>query len=465
MSNDLSKQVKNQIDILAVAQLLSIGKATYKANICCPFHDDSSPSFRFYSDEKGGHFKCFSNPECNNSGSDIFALIQKAHGCDFKTALHFLADHLGVEREGKKIKKTPEEDAVGLANYFFRKNMAQSKAMNYANARGITESSIDTFSIGYALPGNRLLKYGHKHKESLLTLSLIGVNTGDRGEYDFFRDRIIFPIHSPHGKLIGFSGRVLDDRKPKYLNSVESSLFSKSSTIYNLSRISHSYKHVIVVEGYLDVIGLWQAGFKNAVCTMGISLSQVQLDLLLARFDSIIFMLDGDKAGKTGAWSIAKSLIPFTNTHHSYRFVFLNDGVDPFDLSKNRSYDEIEAMLDSALFLSDFIIEEVRSMIDIRSSNPEQLKALTSQFEVFINLAPPGLFRDVVANEIANITNSSISKIPCIEIHGDYPSELLNEIDDIILARYKNTKLTTCLSNKLVFDFLPNNLKNINKDS
>lgn len=446
MNGDLAQKIKNQVDIIDVAHALSIDNAKYSSNICCPFHDDSSPSFRFYKDNNGGHFKCYSDPSCNDQGNDVFALVQKSLNVDFKGALNYLADHLSIERRPLS-KKNPEEEAVSLANYFFKKNLPDSYAFDYAIQRGITEKSIDTFSLGYAMPGNRLTKYGHKQKNSLLSLGLIGVNE-DRGEYDFFRNRLVFPIHSPSGKLIGFSGRVLDDRKPKYLNSSESNIFIKSSTLYNLNRIPSYYDQVIVVEGYLDVIGLWQLGFKNAVCTMGISLSEDQLNLLLDKFESIVFMFDGDKAGKSGGWEIAKTLITHTDSKHSFKFVFLDEGIDPFDLSLKSTESEIDDIIENAYFLSDFIINEVKGLISARDSKPEQLGKLISKFENFINLAPEGLFRDMVSLEISNIANCNIEKIPVLDMI-DCPHELLSDIEDLIESKYKNTKIQINHTNRI----------------
>ena len=433
-NNDLVARIRANTDIVDVAKSLGIEGARYKANIQCPFHDDSNPSFRFYLDDNGGHFKCFSNEGCHEKGVDVFALVQMKNGCDFKEALSYLSDLTGIKRETKQADKSPTEQALDLARYFYHKNFNDEKtpaAKAYAISRCLSQESIDRFDIGFAPPGNRLSRYGHKLFDSLKELRLVGTNE-DLSNYDLLRNRLTFPIHTPEGKLMGFSGRVLDDSKPKYLNSPESPAFKKSSTLYNLHRISRSHDSCIVVEGYLDVIGLFQSGIHSAVGTMGVALCEHQLNLLLERFNEIVFMFDGDKAGKDAAWSVAKSLIPFTDRGVSFRFMFLQGGMDPYDLAQTTSKDEILGMMEESLFLSDFIINESSSLIAIRRHQPELVRKVVERLESFLNQAPEGLFRDTIAYEISNLNNIPIKRIPAIDISGDIKEAFVSDLEALL---------------------------------
>jgi DNA primase len=433
--NDLVQRIRTKTDIVDVARSLGIEGAKYKANICCPLHDDSNPSFRFYLDDNGGNYKCFSNPSCYDKGQDVFGLVQKYKGCDFKEALSYLSDLTGIKQESERVEKSPLEQALDLSRYFFHKRFNDDKspaAKRYAATRFLSLEAIEKFDIGFAPRGSRLSKYGHKHLTSLKELHLIGTNDEDGSFYDLLRNRITFPIHTAEGKLMGFSGRVLDDSKPKYLNSPESPVFKKSKTLYNIHRVPRSHDSCIVVEGYLDVIGLWQSGISNAVGTMGVALCEYQLNLLMDRFNEVIFMFDGDKAGKDAAWGVAKSLIPFTDRGVSFRFMFLQGDIDPFDLARTNSKESILELIDESIFLSDFIINESSAIIAHRRHQPELVHQVISRLESFLNQAPESIFRDTVAYEISELNNVPIRRIPSIEVSGELTEDFMMDLASIL---------------------------------
>lgn len=436
--NDLVQRIRTKTDIVDVARSLGIEDAKYKVNICCPLHDDSNPSFRFYSDENGGNYKCFSNPSCYDKGQDVFGLVQKYKGCDFKEALSYLSDLTGIKQQTERGKKTPIEQALDLARYFFNKTFNDDKspcAKKYAASRYLSQEAIEKFDIGFAPRGSRLSKYGHKHLASLKELHLVGTNDNGDSLYDLLRNRITFPIHTAEGKLMGFSGRVLDDSKPKYLNSPDSPAFKKSTTLYNIHRVSRSHDRCIVVEGYLDVIGLWQTGISNAVGTMGVALCEYQLNLLMERFNEVIFMFDGDKAGKDAAWGVAKSLIPFTDRGVSFRFMFLQGGMDPYDLARENNKDTILELIDGSIFLSDFIINQSSEIIAHRRHQPELLHKVITRLESFLNKSPESIFRDTIAYEISELNNAPIRRIPHIEVSGELTEGFMTDLKSL-LQRY-----------------------------
>lgn len=451
-SDDLVDKIRAKTDIVDVAKSLGIAGAKYKANICCPFHDDSNPSFRFYRDDKGGHFKCYSSDSCHDRGTDVFALVQKYNDCDFKESLSHLSELTGIRREAVREVKSPIEMALDLTRYFYYKNFNDEKMLGgkqYADSRLLSQEAIKKFDIGYAPPGNRLARYGHKHINTLKELHLVGIND-DNSMYDLLRNRITFPIHDPEGRLMGFAGRVLDNSKPKYLNCSESPAFKKSKTLYNLHRVSRSHGSCIVVEGYLDVIGLYQAGILNSVGSMGVALCEYQLNLLIDRFNEIVFMFDGDKGGRQAAWKVANSLIPLTDRGVSFRFMFLQSGTDPYDLALNYSKEDILEMIDDSLFLSDFIINESSSLISHRRSRPELIQRVIERLGSFLNSAPESIFRDTVAYEISELNNIPIRRIPTIEVSGDLKNDFISDLE-ALLERHPNIRIEEISSSSLRF--------------
>ncbi|MCA6065433.1 DNA primase [Thalassolituus marinus] len=407
--------IKSRLDIVKVAQSLGIEAATYKKNICCPLHDDSTPSFRFYEGADGGSFVCFSHCDLSRKhGNDMFALVMAINGVDFKGALAYLASLSGVELSRKK--KSPADEALGLAQYFFRKNLPESGVEEYLASRGFCAAVIEKFGIGYAPPGSRLARYGHQQIEGLLEVGLVREMDG-HGVSDLLRRRLTIPIHDRHGGLAGFAGRLFGDPSHgdrKYMNSPESRLFKKGDLLYNMHRCRRG-QTLIVTEGYLDVMALDQVGFHNSVCTMGTALTESHISSLVEFSDDLVFMFDGDKAGKRAAWAAATHLICHTDKPISFRFALL-DSVDPHEYLSTHSPADMEALLDAAPPLSDFITREIEALSDCHGDRPEDLMRLLSRFEDFINRAPSGIFRDILADRVASITKAHARRIPLLEL-------------------------------------------------
>jgi DNA primase len=451
LKDDAIRKILASVDIVDIAKRLSVDKASYNINICCPIHGGRKTNFRFYPDDKGGHFKCFSNTNCQTDGNDIFSFVQKINNCDFKEALKFLCDTLGIKKQSSRAQKSPIEKALDLTQYFFKKNYEESQSAKYMSARGVSSATVELFGIGCSLPGNRLSKYGKSCIKELKQLNLIAHNNDTKEDYDFFRNRVMFPIHSNTGSLIGFSGRALDDTKPKYLNSSESIAFTKGNHLYNLHRVTKSYSQVIVVEGYMDTIGLWQKNVKNSVSSMGTALSTNQLELLTTQFEEIVFIMDGDKAGRTAAWNIAKEALKVNGP--VFKFVFLEDGKDPFDLSMKMSSNEIYSIIDESMFLSDFIITETMKLIKYRINHPEKINILISKLQDLINTAPEGIMKDILTSEITSILNTTSKKIPTLNVSGKITEQIISEINQVI-SNHPNSKIkvefTNCINIKKI---------------
>lgn len=312
MAEDPIAEIKAKIGIVDLVQSylpLTKGGKNYKA--LCPFHNEKTPSFMV--SPELGIFKCFG---CGKGG-DIFAFTQEVEGVSFREALHSLAERAGVKLHAADFAPSPEESrrerlfaANHLAGEFFHfiltKHRVGSQALDYLHRRGLSEDTIKIFNLGYAPEswdslGRYLLKKGYGVEE-MAAAGLVVPKVGGRGFYDRFRGRVTFPLCSASGRIIGFSGRILTEAKdqPKYLNSPESPIFSKSRFLYGLHLTKTEIKRAgfaLLVEGQMDLITPYQAGLKNVVATGGTALTGEQLHLLRRYTTNLHLGFDADLAG------------------------------------------------------------------------------------------------------------------------------------------------------------------------
>jgi DNA primase len=303
--------IKQKLSIVDIAgSYLKIERSGSSYRACCPFHNEKTPSF-FISPDRGNYY-CFG---CGAKG-DIFSLVEHLEVLDFKGALKFLADKAGVTLRGvsddgvSKDEKEMVYRVLERATVFFEQQLSlSSEASSYIKNRGVNDESIKAFRIGYALTswqslGDALQKEGYK-KEVLLQAGLVKENEGRM--YDRFRDRIMFPITDPSGRVIGFSGRILHDdpQAAKYLNSPETILFKKSELLYGIDKAKDAIRakgYSVLVEGQLDLILSHQVGITNTVASSGTALSETSdhpqaLSYLFRLAPKLAFAFDGDKAG------------------------------------------------------------------------------------------------------------------------------------------------------------------------
>jgi DNA primase len=329
----------------------------------CPFHSEKTPSFTV-SDEKG-IFHCFS---CKAGGSVFNFLMQHDH-LSFPEAVEQVAKRYGimVERIAKNNKPEEEDERESLyrlneraaANYHrvLFDNVIGRKALDYLKNRGIDEPNVQRFMLGFAPPyGSGLLEIIKKERLSLkhaLRLGLIGQREGNRFHEKFFA-RLMFPIVNAGGKVIGFGGRVLDQGMPKYLNSSDTPLFRKGSTLYGLFQAKEGIRkrdRVVVVEGYLDVIALHQYGIDYAVATLGTALTVEHVRALSRYTKNIVAFFDGDDAGSRAA---ARSFEIFVEAGLLGRAAFLPNGEDPDTFVRSHGKEAAEELLDRSVPLADY---------------------------------------------------------------------------------------------------------------
>lgn len=328
----------------------------------CPFHNDHKPSFAVSPAKQ--IFKCWS---CG-AGGDVIKFVQLSHRVDFREALSILAQKAGIQPEhGATFDNRPAADrealrrVVAWARTHFQRNLHEPSrgggALAYARGRGFSDETIRTFSLGFApVDWDHLLAAARRagvSPELLHTAGLVATSEGDR-TYDRFRNRLIFPICDIQGRPIAFGGRTLGDDNAKYLNSPETPLFSKSRVLFALDlarQAIQSSRQAIVVEGYVDAAMLHQAGFTNAVATLGTAMTDAHAKLLAPYADSIVMCFDGDAAGLKAA----DRAVEVALRHRiDVRVAVMPDGLDPADCIISRGPDALKSMLQSALGALEF---------------------------------------------------------------------------------------------------------------
>ena len=305
-------EIKSRIDIVdLISETVKLRRAGKNYSGLCPFHSEKTPSFIVSPDRQS--WRCFG--QCNEGG-DVFKFVMKKEGWDFKEALSYLADRAGVKLEAYKAEKPEEKEAHerlrGLledAVTFFRHHLSTPAgrfALDYIHEkRHLTDATIETFGLGYAPPGWEVALSHFKEKgyteQELLDVGLI-TQRESGGLVDRFHNRLMIPIRDENGKMTGFGARILDPNDfPKFMNSPETPLFSKSRLLYGLDRARKAVRaanQAVIVEGYLDVIAVHQAGFENVVSPMGTALTEDQLRLLKRFTRRIVLALDPDAAGQ-----------------------------------------------------------------------------------------------------------------------------------------------------------------------
>jgi len=309
----------------------------------CPFHHEKTPSFTVNNEKEFYH--CFG---CGAHG-DAIRFLTEIHKLSFMEAVKELAARVGLtipteminHEEGPKEDFTPLLEALQEANLWYQKNLAQGKfreVLRYTESRGIRPETLKKFELGYAPEGYHTLEEHLKEKgiaENLLLEAGLSAQGDDgRAPYDRFRGRLMFPIHNTKKQVVAFGGRLLDKGEPKYLNSPETPLFSKGKLLYGygFAKEKAASDPLLIVEGYMDVISLCQAGYKGAVAPLGTALTEDQI-LLAWRLDpEPILCFDGDPAGFKAAARAAERVLPLLKPGHSLRFVFLPQGEDPDSL-------------------------------------------------------------------------------------------------------------------------------------
>ncbi len=369
------------------------GRGDYWA--CCPFHHEKSPSF--HADDRKGRYYCFG---CKASG-DIFRFLTEKHGNSFPEAVEQLASEAGLEMP----KQTPQDverqeqraslyDIMQLAQDFFQDKLQSPEgaaARGYLMDRKLTTVVQQQFQIGYA-PADRyalktFLAANNISTEQMAAAGLVVAGEDIAVPYDRFRDRIMFPICDPRGRVIAFGGRAMNADVPaKYLNSPETELFHKSAVLYNLDKARQSaYDNsaIIAVEGYMDVIAMSRAGMANTVAPLGTALTEQQMHMMWRIAPEPTLCFDGDQAGINAAYRALDTALALLKPGHSLRFALLPDGQDPDDLLNAEGAEALKEVIDAALPLSQVLWQRALERND--RATPERRAQFDTDLENAIN--------------------------------------------------------------------------------
>lgn len=369
MNNDLANEIRSKTDIVDIIgeriPLVARGKNFFGV---CPFHDDSNPSMCVSREKQ--IYTCFS---CHATGN-VYTFLMNYEHIDFREALKYLGDKVGVNVSSINIKKKSTKfdklyEAYNFAVKYYQNNLSSTKgklARSYLSNRGINEEVIKEFEIGLSLDSrDDLTKLLVSKKYELSTLNRIGLSSDDHDIYD---DRIMFPLYDVSGQVVGFSGRIYKDvDQNKYLNTKETEIFKKGEMLYHYHIAREECrlkKSVIVMEGFMDVIRASTVGVKNTVALMGTALTNNQFNLIKRLSNNIILCLDGDGPGVHAMLSIGEHLL---NEGVEVKVVVLPNDDDPDSFILKNGKERFIGLVDNALNFSDFKMQQLRKNVDFRS--------------------------------------------------------------------------------------------------
>ncbi|MEO8777878.1 MAG: DNA primase [Rhodanobacter sp.] len=402
-----------RVDIVDVIERrVPLKKAGREWTACCPFHNERSPSFTVSQTKQ--FFHCFG---CGVHGSAIKFLMDYDR-LEFPDAVEELAQTVGltVPREGGRD-ATPREDKTDLydlldaaASWYEGELPRNANAQAYCKKRGLDAETMARFRLGWAPAGYdgvlKSLGSSDRRKELLEEAGMIA--TGERGKYDRFRERLMFPILDRRGRVIAFGGRVLSsEQSPKYLNSPETPLFHKGRELFALWQVKQAnpkLTRIMVVEGYMDVIALHQAGLPIAVATLGTATTPEHTELLFRAAADVVFCFDGDRAGRAAAWKALEAALPRLRDGRQAYFLFLPDGEDPDSLVRKEGKDGLEQRIKQAMPLSDYFFNELSHDVDMVSLDGRA--RLVERARPLLAKLPDGAFRDLMAQELEKRTGA-----------------------------------------------------------
>jgi DNA primase len=464
-SEELIQKIKEENDIVDIVSEVVTLKKTGKNYLGrCPFHSEKTPSFTVSSEKQ--IYKCFG---CGEAGN-VISFVMKTRNMAFPEAVKFLGEKVGIvvddaDSPGKgsvaneKIKRMYDIN-IQAGRYYYT-NLKRFKApYEYLKGRGITDETIKKFGIGFALDNwqgiRSYLKQRGFSEEEILELGLTTKN--EKGNiYDRFRNRIIFPVFNVSGRVIGFGGRVLDDSKPKYLNSPETPIFHKGTNLYglNLAIKNNPSRTIIMVEGYMDVISLFQQGVTNVVATLGTALTEGQCKLLKRYIDTVIVSFDSDVAGQNAT---IRGLEILQKSGFDLKILQIPRGKDPDEFIRSYGKEKFLNLVDGALPIIDFKLKMAEKGIDF-SKQEMVIKYLKKVVNVLKDLEPlekavyikqvsekSGIGEEVIMESLDKNPNKSIQNSKNHNINRKFGQKLYLEPG---FVRAERTVLSLALDKRL----------------
>ena len=405
--NDLTNRIDGPTFL---SRYLKVERVGDRHRALCPFHKDSKPSLYIRDD---GSFHCFG---CQKHGS-VFNFVMEHNGVSFPDAVKEVAQFLGVpvpeRRGGTRI--TEEQRALfevlEESASFFKRQLAQadsdSPVKRYLESRGIDQRAVNKFQIGYAPNSWTSLKdHFSNTKEELLVDADVLVHNVDRNSvYDRYRDRLVFPIRNRQGNVVGFGGRVLDDKvDPKYLNTKQTKVFSKGRELYGLFEALEAKRRperLLLVEGYMDVVALAQHGIPYAVAALGTASNDTHFRTMFWFTNEVICCFDGDEAGRTAAKRALEAALAALTDEKTVKFMFLPEGQDPDSFVRSKGRTTFEDSINNAQHVADYFVDSLLETKDRTFATIEQKARFVDRAKSLIKGIKHDSFRAILAQEVA----------------------------------------------------------------
>lgn len=420
-----------------VGRYVPLRKAGVNLLGLCPFHNEKSPSFTVSPTKQFYH--CFG---CGAHGTAISFLIEHT-GASFPEAVRALAATVGMtvpeeprsprqqaaSRQRKEEASRHQKALEQAQAHYLSELKASTAAIGYLKKRGLSGQTAARFGLGWSGTDRRgLAKVFTHYEDPTLVESGLVIESEDGRRYDRFRERVMFPIRDARGRLIGFGGRIIGKGEPKYLNSPETPLFSKGQELYGLWEARAAIRsegHVLVVEGYMDVVSLAHQGVENAVATLGTATTAMHVQKLLRASDRIVFSFDGDQAGRRAAWRALQQCLPSLRDDISVRFLFLPPEHDPDSYIQAFGQEAFRATVSEAAPLSRFLLDELASRHQMNEA--EGRAACVHEAKPLLAQLPQGALRLQIEREFARLVrltpeelSSMLDAMPVTP--GDSPS-------------------------------------------
>jgi DNA primase len=436
-----------------IGSRVELKKAGREYRACCPFHNEKTPSF-WVSPQKQ-FYHCFG---CGAHGTAL-GFLMEYDKLSFPEAIEELAGRLGLDVP-REASSTPDNSGstqplydlnLKVAKYFASVLPGDARAREYARKRGLTRDTVERFMIGFAPNSwNEVLKrFGptEADRKVLLECGLVierertDSRTLDR-HYDRFRDRLMFPIRDSRGRVLAFGGRIVDQGEPKYLNSPETLLFHKGRELYGLYEVRQSrttLKRLMVVEGYMDVARLHQAGVNYAVATLGTATTPEHLRRIFKLVNEVVFCFDGDKAGRAAAWRALGNALAEARDGRQIRFLFLPEGHDPDSLVGEEGREAFEKRLDGALPLSEYLANALGEQVDL--SHADGRAQFAELARPLVSKVAPGVYRDLLIDRLSEsikLPSARLNQLWFNEITDSAGSHTTSSASEAAAARAAN---------------------------
>ena len=419
----------NIVDVIGSVVTLKRGGSSYMA--CCPFHNEKTPSFSV--SESKQFYHCFG---CGESG-DVFSFVQKYYNISFGEAVEKLAAQYGVtiERENSSVSKKRAEmlevNRLAARYYYGRIKDTKSEGYKYITGRGLTPETIKDFGLGYADDSwTGLVDYLDKNEVSKTTMVELGLASEKNGRvYDKYRNRLMFPIIDTRGKVIGFGGRIIGEGEPKYLNSQESSVFLKKNNLFGLNKAKDAIQeegYAFLVEGYMDMVSLYQSGVRNVVASLGTALTENQAKLLKRYCSKVVLCYDADKAGIRAA---VRGIDILRAADMEVKVLHVENAKDPDEYVKKFGKDSFMDLLQKkALDHVDYKVALIQKKYK-RETNAQNVKFIKKIAEVLKALTPAEqeVYTKYLADKLSISEDTLIRETKSLPDAAPQPSERTTE--------------------------------------